>query len=143
MAGEANPPKRSKNATTKNKQKVLSSTSVAIFVGLFIGSLVGIPPMMASVKFKSALESGNAGVLANSAKIYPQDGTRSVQVAFVLHRNMLDAQALPIILEATKKYPDVFDTWKVLASLSNVTQVQISEAKAQMKRLDPYNPDLK
>jgi O-antigen ligase len=141
--GASNPANRVKNISSKSKQRVLPSTSLAIFVGLLVGSLVGIPPLLASSKFKSALESGNAGVIVNSAKSYPQDGYRSVQVAFVLHQNKLDEQALPLLLDASKKYPDIFDAWKVLASLSNVTPAQIAEAKAQMKRLDPHNPDLK
>ena len=136
-----NSPKRS--GRTKNVQGLLPSTSLAIFVGLLIGSLVGLPSFLASGKFKSALASGSASVIVNSAYSFPQDGYRSVQIAYVLHRNKLDSQALPVILDASKKFPDIFDVWKVLASLSNVTPDQMSEAKAQMKRLDPHNPDLK
>jgi hypothetical protein len=137
------PSKSIKRTAAKNNQQLLPSTSLAIFVGLLIGSLVGVPPLLASSKFKSAIESGNASVIMNSAKSFPQDGYRSVQVAYILHQNKLDAQALPVILEATQKYPDVFDGWKILAILTTATPAQVSEAKSQMKRLDPYNPDLK
>jgi O-antigen ligase len=137
------PTKSSKVKVAKNNQQLLPSTSLAIFVGLLIGSLLGIPPLLASGKFKSALESNNASLIVNSANSFPQDGYRSVQIGYVLHQNKLDAQALPILLDATKKYPDVFDGWKILAILTTATPAQVSEAKSQMKRLDPFNPDLK
>jgi O-antigen ligase len=132
-----------KTASARNNQEILPSTLMVLLVGLLIGSLAGFPPFMASSKFKSALDSTNAVSIMNSAKSFPQDGYRSVQVAYVLHQNKLDAQALPVILEATKKFPDVFDAWKVLNSLSTATPAHLAEAKAQMKRLDPFNPDLK
>jgi O-antigen ligase len=137
------PSKSSKRKVTNNNQQLLPSTSLAIFVGLLIGSLLGIPPLLASGKFKSALESNNASLIVNSANSFPQDGYRAVQIGYVLHQNKLDAQALPILLDATKKYPDVFDAWKILAILTTATPAQVSEAKSQMKRLDPFNPDLK
>lgn len=132
-----------KSAPAKNNQEILPSTLMVLFVGLLIGFLAGLPPFLASTKFKSALNSANAVSIVNSAKSFPQDGYRSVQVAYILHQNKLDAQALPVILEATQKYPDVFDAWKVLNTLSTATPAQLAEAKAQMKRLDPFNPDLK
>ena len=135
--------KNGKTAPIKNNQEILPSTLMVLLVGLLIGSLAGFPPFVASTKFKSALKSTNAATVMNSAKNFPQDGYRAVQVAYILHQNKLDAQALPVILEATQKYPDVFDAWKVLNSLSTATPAQLAEAKAQMKRLDPFNPDLK
>lgn len=132
-----------KTAPIRNSQGILPSTLMVLLAGLLIGLLAGLPPFVASAKFKSALKSTNAAAIVNSAKSFPQDGYRSVQVAYVLHQNKLDAQALPVILKATQKYPDVFDAWKLLKSLSNATPAQLAEAKAQMKRLDPFNPDLK
>jgi hypothetical protein len=55
----------------------------------------------------------------------------------------LPDQALTVIQEAKTKFPNSYDVWKVLASLSNASAADFEEAKAQMKRLDPNNPDLK
>jgi hypothetical protein len=55
----------------------------------------------------------------------------------------LPDQALAVVQDAKTKFPDSYDVWKVLASLSNAPAADIAEAKAQMKRLDPNNPDLK
>jgi hypothetical protein len=48
-----------------------------------------------------------------------------------------------MITEATKKFPSEFDIWQVLAQAPNATKAQVAEAKLQMKRLDPNNPNLK
>jgi len=127
----------------KSKLQILPSTSLAIFAGLLIGLLAILPPWLASAKLKSALDSGNIALLTKSAKSFPQDGYRSVQVAYVFHNNKLDEQALPIVLDVTMRYPDIFDAWRLLSLMSNATPTQITEANAQMKRLDPYNPDIK
>jgi hypothetical protein len=58
-------------------------------------------------------------------------------------KDQLDKEALAILLEASDKFPDSFDTWKALASLTNATPAQVADANAQMKRLDPLNPNLK
>jgi len=141
--GERNSNKGRKLAYSKSIERILPSTSLVFFAGLLIGLLIGLPPLLASAKFKSALESGNASLIVNSASNFPRDSTRTIQIAYVLHQNKLDDQAMAVIKEAAKDYPDSFDVWKVLVSLSNVTPAQISEAKAQMKRLDPHNPNLK
>ncbi|CAB4679687.1 MAG: hypothetical protein F2656_03105 [Actinobacteria bacterium] len=64
-------------------------------------------------------------------------------VGMVLRDNKFDKEAMTILLEATDKFPDSFDTWQALASLPNATPAQVANAKAQMKRLDPLNPELK
>jgi hypothetical protein len=55
----------------------------------------------------------------------------------------LPDQALTVVQDAKTKFPDSYDVWKVLASLANAPTADLEEAKAQMKRLDPNNPDLK
>ena len=135
--------KNDRTALVLADQKVLPITSVALFIGLLIGLLVGLPPLIASSKFKSALESGDKTVITNAVNIFPQDVARTNQIAYIFQQNKLEAEVLGIITTAVKNYPDSYDAWKLLASLSNATSVQVSEAKAQMKRLDPHNPDLK
>ena len=45
--------------------------------------------------------------------------------------------------DAIKDYPDSYDLWKILSTLKNASPDQVTQAKAQMKRLDPHNPELK
>ena len=81
--------------------------------------------------------------LENAAKIFPQDVFRAGQIAYIFQQNKLEDEALSIITASVENYPDSYESWRLLASLSNASPAQIAEAKAQMKRLDPHNPELK
>jgi hypothetical protein len=94
-------------------------------------------------KYKSGLETGDANIVQNIASIWPQDASRSAQIALILNENNLPDQALAVVQDAKTQFPDSYDVWKVLASLSNASEADVAEAKVQMKRLDPNNPDLK
>ena len=65
------------------------------------------------------------------------------QVAIVLKTNNLDSRAQEVINDGLEKFPNEFELWSVLSELSTATPEQITEAKKQMKRLDPLNPELK
>ena len=116
---------------------------VALFVSLVLGVLAGMPPYVASAKFKSALETSNPIVVQQAAYIWPIDSSRMIQVAMALNDNKLDVQGLEVALDATKKFPDNYFVWATLDLMKAATAEQKAEALAQMKRLDPLNPNLK
>jgi len=126
-----------------SSQKVRPATTVTMFIGLLIGLIVGLPPMIASSKFKSAVESGDKIIIANSVNIFPQDIARTNLIAYLFHQNKLDSDALTIIAKAVKSYPDSYDAWKLLSILNSASPTQVAGAQLQMKRLDPHNPELK
>jgi hypothetical protein len=116
---------------------------VVMFTSFVLGVLVGAPPYIASTKFKSAIETGNPQVIQDVAYIWPADSTRFVQVASILNENKLDAQALQVAIDATEKFPDNYFVWSTLNKMNSATPDQKTQALAQMKRLDPNNPELK
>ena len=120
-----------------------AATSLAMFIGLTIGILIGIAPYLASVKFKGALKSNNPGVIQGAAYIWPIDATRMVQVSKILSNNKKEDQGLQVVLEAAKRFPNTYGVWLTLNSMANASDAQKAEALAQMKRLDPLNPNLK
>jgi O-antigen ligase len=120
-----------------------ASTSLAIFVGLIIGVLVGMPPYLASAKYKGALETSNPTVIQEAAYIWPLDPSRMIQVAGTLNENKLEAQGLEVALDAAESFPDNYAVWAILYSMKSASEEQKAEAMAQMKRLDPLNPTLK
>jgi O-antigen ligase len=132
--------------TGKNASKPTQSSAgsvMGMFIGLIIGVLVGMPPYLASAKYKSALESGNPTVIQEAAYIWPLDASRMVQVSMTLNDNKFEAQGLEIALDATESFPDNFGVWGALNLMKNASAEQKAEALAQMKRLDPLNPNLK
>jgi O-antigen ligase len=134
--------KKTRKSATKYVQ-TSAATSVAIFVGLIVGVLVGMPPYLASAKYKSALETGNPQVIQDAAYIWPTDPSRMIQVAMTLNGNKLEDQGLQVALDAVERFPDNFGVWSTLNSMNKASVEQKAEALAQMKRLDPLNPNLK
>ena len=134
---------KGKSASAMAAQKVMPATAVGIFVGMLVGLALGVPTLNTASKYKTGLETGDANIVQNIASIWPQDASRSAQIALILNENKLPEQALAVVQDAKGKFPDSYDVWKVLASLSNAPAEDIAAAKAQMKRLDPNNPELK
>lgn len=120
-----------------------AGTTVGVFVGLIVGVLVGMPPYLASAKYKGALESSNPTLIQEAAYIWPLDPSRMIQVAGTLNENKLEAQGLEVAVDAAKSFPDNYAVWAILYSMKSASGVQKAEALAQMKRLDPLNPNLK
>ena len=137
------------NLPKNKKQKVLegtkisSKTKVAIAFSLVIGLILGTPPLMASARFKATTESDTVEEVIAGAYILPLSRDRMTLVGIVLRDNNVEVEALPILLRASREFPDSFETWEALASLTNATPAQVANANAQMKRLDPLNPTLK
>jgi hypothetical protein len=120
-----------------------ASSFLAMFVAFILGALVGAPPYLASAKFKSAIETGNSQIIQDVAYIWPADSTRFAQIASVLNENKLNTQALQVAVDATEKFPDSYIVWRTLSIMNSATPDQKAQALAQMKRLDPNNPELK
>jgi hypothetical protein len=140
--GEIVAEKKTGKSATKPVQ-TSASTSLAIFIGLIIGVLVGMPPYLASAKFKGALETSDPTVIQEAAYIWPYEPSRMGQVALALNENNLQAQGLVIAMDAVIKFPDNYSIWATLNAMKKATEEQKAQALAQMKRLDPLNPTLK
>jgi hypothetical protein len=120
-----------------------ASSVVALFVAFVLGVLVGMPPYVASARYKSALETSNPTVIQEAAYIWPIDSSRMIQVAMTLNENKLEAQGLEVALDATKKFPNNYSVWATLDAMKSATAEQKAQAQKEMKRLDPLNPNLK
>lgn len=140
--GEVVEDKKQGKKATKTVQ-ASAGTTVGIFVGLIVGVLLGMPPYLASAKYKSALETSNPTVIQEAAYIWPLDPSRMIQVSMTLNNNKLEAQGLEVALDAVESFPDNYAAWATLSVMKSATAVQKTEALAQMKRLDPLNPTLK
>jgi O-antigen ligase len=134
--------KKTGKSATKGVQ-TSASTSLAIFVGLIIGVVVGMPPYLASAKYKGALETSDPTVIQEAAYIWPTDSSKMIQVAGILNQNKLSDLGLVVALDATRKFPNDYGTWATLNAMTTATVDQKALAQKEMKRLDPLNPTLK
>ena len=139
------PPKAQKGKSAKAiaSEKVSPKSFVVLTVGLLFGLLAGLPSLISSSNFYSAVKSGDALKIEQAAYSWPQDPNRMGQIAITLANNNLQEQALKILENGVSKFPDEFTMWRLLSEMPNASAEQVAEAKNQMKRLDPHNPDLK
>ena len=134
-------PKKGRVAT--KPVQTSAGSVVSLFVAFALGVLVGMPPYLASAKYKSALESSNPTLIQEAAYLWPLDPSRMIQVSMTLNENKLEDQGLEIALDATESFPDNYGVWGALSTMKNASAEQKAQALAQMKRLDPLNPTLK
>ena len=108
-----------------------------------VASLIATLPFVSSSRFLSTLKSGNPEAIQASAYFFPRDYSRFIYVASALRDNKFEAEALEVIKDAAAEFPDTFEVWSLYSSLPTASSIEIARAKAEMKRLDPYNPNLK
>jgi O-antigen ligase len=135
--------RKGRSANAASSTKVAPRTLVGITAGLLVGLLVGIQPLIASSKFKSALQSGSAPVVEQAAYIWPLDPAKMVKAADLLFRSGFNAEGLKICVDGVARFPDEYALWNILYRAPGSTAEQKAQALEQMKRLDPLNSELK
>jgi O-antigen ligase len=134
--------KSSRTVKLKN-EKIPASTLLVACVAGAIGLAVSLPPYIAANKYYKALQSGDGELLQKSAYLKPNDRTRYLYAAQILASNKYEDRAIEVLIDASKIYPDSFELWQQLSQIPSATPEQKAKAMAEMKRLDPFNPELK
>jgi O-antigen ligase len=124
-------------------EKLSASALVITFVTSGIGMAIASPPYIAANKFYKALQSGDANAIQPAAYLKPYDRSRFLYVAQILNQNKLEARAIEVLRDASKIYPDSIRVWSQWVTIPSATPADVANAKAEMKRLDPFNPNLK
>lgn len=143
-ATETAPPNGKARVQKGGSSGVISPQLVA-GIGAVVGLLIAVPPLSADTKWRSAIESKDANkVMATLESSYmnPTDSARLVQAVSLFANSKLLEQAHEVALRGTAFNPDYFDAWAQLYSLSNSTEEEKALALKNMKRLDPFNPDV-
>jgi O-antigen ligase len=125
------------------KQQISALAVVTSFIFGGLGLAAAIPPYSAAGKFYKALQSGDAEVIQPAAYLQPNDRARYLYVARIMIDNKLDDRAIKVLSDALLIYPDSFDVWQTWLSIPTATPDQIARAKSEMRRLDPYNKNIK
>lgn len=138
------PESTEKAKPTKQKELVFSPQLVG-GVGVVIGGLIAVPPMSADMAWKSAVKAQSVQQVEaalSPSYLKPRDSSRLAQAVLLLENSKLPDLAYKYGKEAVAYNPDYFDAWRVLYSLSKASDADRAEALANMKRLDPKNPDV-
>lgn len=133
-----------KKKVTKQRELIFSPQLVG-GIGVVIGALIAVPPLSADAQWKSALKAGNlqkAEAALENAYLTPSDSARISQAVITFEQSKLPDQALKYARYGVKFNPNNFDAWRVLYAATKSTPEDKAEALANMKRLDPKNPDV-
>ena len=118
-------------------------STIAIGMGLIIGLGVGLPLMVADATFRSTVKAGDVIKIEASVLQWPQSVTRMTLAAQILREGNLPERSIVIAREAVAFNPMNFEAWKELSLQPNASEQERVEALATMKKLDPFNPNLK
>ena len=133
-----------KRKATKQKELIFSPQLVG-GIGLVIGAIIAVPPMAGDSQWKSALESKNANTVESAltpSYLTPEDSYRYALAVQTFESSKLYDLAYKYAQIAVAFSPDSSDSWRMLYSISKSTQADKDLALANMKRLDPKNPDV-
>jgi hypothetical protein len=137
----------SKSRRTKQSQGNTAFFSPQLIggIGAVIGVLIAVPPMAADMRWKSALQSRNVLNLEQAlvpGYLQPANSAKYAQAMQLLEQSQLGDKAYFYAKKGVEFNPDYFDAWKVLYFASKSTEEDKARALENMKRLDPFNPDV-
>lgn len=136
-------PTKASKKLIKSKEQIPAVTLLVAVVAGAIGLAVSLPPYLSANKYYKALQSGDGVLLEKSAYLKPNDRTKYLYTAQILASNKYDDRAIKVLSDASKIYPDSFELWQQWSQIASATPAQKAKALAEMKRLDPFNPNLK
>jgi hypothetical protein len=144
-------------------QPLASKSVITLFAGVIIGAVVAIPNYYVHARFKAAINSGDLKAVQSAVYIRPIDERRLAHGASIFRVNIkprdvsglsraealanagdiYQEEAIAILRDGTARYPDSHDLWSIWAGISTASPSDIAAARAQLRRLDPFNPQWK
>jgi O-antigen ligase len=132
-------------STKKTASTGILSPQFVAGIGLAVGVFVAVPPLSADITWFNAMNSRDALQVEKSltpSYFNPSDSLKFANAANLFHTSKLDDLAHKYALLGVNFNPNYFDAWKILYSLTNSSPLERELSLANMKRLDPKNPDV-
>jgi O-antigen ligase len=123
----------------------LFSPSLLAGVGLVIGGLIACPPYTADNKWRDALSSSSVEQLEAAlvpGYLNPANSNKYASAVGIFEKSQFPDQAYKYAKIAVEFNANDFDSWKILYSISKSSPEEKENALANMKRLDPLNPNV-
>ena len=117
---------KSGRSTKVSAEKLSAGALVITFLTGAIGLGIALPPYLAANKFYKALQSGDANVIQPAAYLRPYDRSRFLYVAQILISNKLEPQAIKVLRDAAKIYPDSFEVWQQWSAIASATPADVA-----------------
>jgi O-antigen ligase len=130
--------KQSYKPQITNSGKSLSFFSISgPLVGFIVGGLISLPPFLAANKFYEGMKTSDARVINANGYLKPLDLRRMLYTANILEKNRFYKESFALDKTATKNFPDSYEAWRFLATLTNASEADKNLAKSEIDRLDP------
>jgi O-antigen ligase len=143
VSTDRSPQKKGRIASSVVRQKISAGVVVGMFLGGLVGLGLGLPPLIATTKYMKAISSQNPEQFKTAAYISPLDASNMFRVIDTFINNNLMAEALAVSNDSIKSFKDEYGVWEVRSRIEGLSESEKRETLAQMKRLDPNNPNLK
>jgi hypothetical protein len=132
-----------KTATNVASKKSDSKALIGMFAGGVVSLFLVIPALNTSAQVVNATKATDPKAVQNVANIWPHSSAVQFEVAYILSKAKFEDLAIEILNTGLSESPDYFAMWRLLSEVPTATEEQKAEARRQMKRLDPLNPNLK
>jgi hypothetical protein len=111
-------------------------------LGLSVGFTLAAIPLNADIKYRASSNRGDlAQMLAAASSLGSTEFHRELVLDFAMRSNKV-AEVKEIASGLVADYPRSFFGWRVLSVASASTEEERARALLEVRRLDPYNPDL-
>ena len=139
---------RKSGRTVQRRQSTSSNiVSPGLVAGLaaIAGLIIAVPPLSADSKWRSAQIAQSPKLVELTLKpsyMNPLNSYKFINNVGVFETNGFTDLAHKYALEAVKFNPESYESWRNLYRLSKTTNNERELALANMKRLDPLNPNV-
>lgn len=144
---------KEKNLFTKAKTNLPRTTKPEIFspvmicsFGVVLGLFLAAPPLYGDAKWREVQISGQVSKVESALQnsyMNPVNSYKLAEAVQILENSSLPEYAIKSARQGVKFNPNYFEAWKMLYFATNSSDIEKSEAKTQMIRLDPLNPSWK
>jgi O-antigen ligase len=133
---------RGKGRDIKRLDQVPPQVLLTGALGIVVGVLLAIWPVVKDASFRAALVSSDAIEIERAVSGFPQGSYYYTYAADIFLQNNLEDKAIEMTKKAIEINPRDFNAWKLYIANPSISQSQRSEAIAKMKELDPFNNTL-
>lgn len=132
-----------KNLNVKNE---IISPQLIASIGMVIGLIIAVPPLNADLRWRSVQATGQASKLESTFSgeyLSPLNSYTLAVAVELLEKSQLPDLAIKYARQGVRFNPNSLDAWRMLYYASKSTSDEKIQAKREMIRLDPLNPEWK
>ena len=126
----------------KSKSQLFISKGLIGSLGLLAGFFIACPPLVADMKWSSALKSRQLSGFENALQgsyFSPVNSFRLAQATETLENSKLPDLAVKYARRGVSFNPESLNAWEMLYYATNSTEQERTKAKAKLISLDPLN----